>query len=236
MNNLNESFNHMILKARGMPIISMLEWYRQCLMKRFHLKREGMKKYERDICPNILKRIDKLIGQARNYSAVASGANKYEVDNGFERHAVDLNAHKCSCRAWELLGLPCRHGIAAILRNFERPEQYVHESYQKNVYLAAYGMIIPPMPGREQWPDSGHVAPTPPTFRPQPGRPKKARRQGDNELRNPNTITRRNRVKRCGKCAGVGHNSRSCQATSTGPTMWHRRLERQKEHAVCIAS
>ena len=122
VNNLNESFNHMILKARGMLIISMLECYRLCLMKRFNLKREGMLKYEKEICHNILLWIDKLVSIARNYSAIASGAKMYEVANGFKRHAVDLNACTCTCRSWELQGLPCKHGTVAILWILEKPE------------------------------------------------------------------------------------------------------------------
>lgn len=81
--------------------MTILEWYRVCLMKKLIMKREGMQKNEKGIYPNILKQIDMLISMARNYLAIASSPNVYEVDNRFERH-VDLNAHTCTYRAWEL--------------------------------------------------------------------------------------------------------------------------------------
>ena len=42
VNNLNESFNAMILKSRDKPILAMLEWIRVRLMTRFYTKREGI--------------------------------------------------------------------------------------------------------------------------------------------------------------------------------------------------
>ena len=42
VNNLNESFNLMILKFRNKPILAMLEWIRVRLMTRLYTKREGI--------------------------------------------------------------------------------------------------------------------------------------------------------------------------------------------------
>ncbi|XP_071933574.1 uncharacterized protein [Coffea arabica] len=53
VNNLNESFNSYILPAREFTIISMFEWIRRKLMQRLHVKREGMQKYQGNLCPNI---------------------------------------------------------------------------------------------------------------------------------------------------------------------------------------
>ena len=54
VNNLTESFNSMILKARNKPIIAMLEWIMVRLMTRMYSKRSGIKKFTSDICPNIV--------------------------------------------------------------------------------------------------------------------------------------------------------------------------------------
>ena len=49
VNNLNESFNSMILRARDKPIVSMLEWIRTRLMSRLYIKRVGIERYKHDI-------------------------------------------------------------------------------------------------------------------------------------------------------------------------------------------
>ena len=54
VNNLSESFNSMILKARDKPIIAMLEWIMVRLMTRMYSKRSGIEKFTSDICPNIV--------------------------------------------------------------------------------------------------------------------------------------------------------------------------------------
>jgi len=35
----------------------------------------------------------------------------------------------CSCRRWDLTGIPCNHAIAAIWIKKDEPEIYVHECY-----------------------------------------------------------------------------------------------------------
>ena len=58
VNNLSESFNSMILKARDQPIIAMLEWIRVMLMTRMYSKRTGIEKFTSDICPNIVQKLE----------------------------------------------------------------------------------------------------------------------------------------------------------------------------------
>ena len=70
----------------------------------------------------------------------------YEVDNGRERHVVDLVRKACICRIWDLIGLPCKHGISAIVKSLEIVEDYVHPCYLKETFVETYKEIIQPMP------------------------------------------------------------------------------------------
>jgi len=45
----------------------------------------------------------------------------YEVDNERERHVMDLVGRNCSCKVWDLIGIPYKHGVAAIFVNREKP-------------------------------------------------------------------------------------------------------------------
>ncbi|WOL10605.1 hypothetical protein Cni_G19364 [Canna indica] len=58
-NNISETFNAYILKARSKLIVDMLEEIRRMLMQRMHMKREMVSKWSSDICPNIRRKLEK---------------------------------------------------------------------------------------------------------------------------------------------------------------------------------
>ena len=97
-NNLNESFNAMILEARDKPILAMLEWIRVRLMTKQYKKMKGIAKYTRKVCPNIQDKQKKLKHESIPFSATLASSFMYEVDNGRERHVVDLVKKACNCR------------------------------------------------------------------------------------------------------------------------------------------
>ena len=59
---------------------------------------KGIAKYTRKVCPNIQDKLEKLKHESIPFSATLSGRFMYEVDNGCERHVVDLVRKACSCR------------------------------------------------------------------------------------------------------------------------------------------
>ncbi|XP_030958757.1 uncharacterized protein LOC115980669 [Quercus lobata] len=97
-NNLSESFNAMILEARDKPILAMLEWIRVRLMTKQYKKMRGIAKYIRKVCPNIQDKLEKLKYESIPFNATPAGSFMYEVDNGRERHVVDLAKKASSCR------------------------------------------------------------------------------------------------------------------------------------------
>ena len=73
MNNLSESFNSIILDARDKSIIAMQEWIRVRLFTRMYSKRNGIKKFTNDICPNIVQKLELLKVDSKSFSAISSG-------------------------------------------------------------------------------------------------------------------------------------------------------------------
>ena len=138
----------------------------------------------------------------------------------------------CSCRSWDLNGIPCKHAIIAIYTNIETPEDYTHLCYFKETYMEIYKEVLPPMPGQSEWAETGQPAPLAPNIYKPPGRPPKQRKRASDEPRNPYKASRPNRPIRCGKCKKEGHNSRGCKAGITGETPWQRRQRLQREKSV----
>ena len=86
VNNLSESFNSMIVKARDKPILSIVEWIKVRLMSRLYIKKTGIEKYGGNLCLSIQKKFEQLKLQCKGFCAIPSRKFVYEVDNERERH------------------------------------------------------------------------------------------------------------------------------------------------------
>ncbi|XP_071905621.1 uncharacterized protein [Coffea arabica] len=131
VNNMCESFNAVLLKARSLPIIGMLQT--------IYL---------------------------------------YQVSCPFgEQFVVDMAGKTCSCRKWQLRGIPCGHAVACINRRHEQPEQHVSHTYLKTTYVASYDPVLNPINGPNLWEHINLQLMKPPNFGRSPGRPKKMRKR-----------------------------------------------------------
>ena len=61
-----------------------------------------------------------------------------------------------------------------------------------------------------QWPKGDTDEILPPAKRIQPGRPKKKRMKGDDEVQRLHSITKFHQTIRCSKCGEIGHNKATC--------------------------
>ncbi|XP_047172087.1 uncharacterized protein LOC124840131, partial [Vigna umbellata] len=155
----------------------------------FATLREKAKTYPGDVMPKPRKRLDREVEKSGNWIPVWAGAAKFEVTHGFtmDKFVVDLSNHSCSCYFWDLVGIPCRHGMAAINYKVQNPKQYVHPYYKKQAYETCYRLEIVPINGQQLWSTSGSRALMPPIYKTPLGRPKKLRRREDDEYNTRDT-------------------------------------------------
>ncbi|XVE98327.1 hypothetical protein REPUB_Repub03eG0096600 [Reevesia pubescens] len=79
---------------------------------------------------------------------------------------------KCTCRAWDLIGIPCPHAICAMFHDKKNPEDYLSSWYLKDKYLEAYKYPLQTLRGKKFWPkDNDPIQPS--HVRKMPGRPQK---------------------------------------------------------------
>ncbi|KAE8655020.1 hypothetical protein F3Y22_tig00117034pilonHSYRG00493 [Hibiscus syriacus] len=108
LNNLCECFNKIILEARDKPVLTMMELIRTKIMRRIVCRYEVAEKINGPLCPNIQKKLNIIIYQATRCCATHAGGLKYQVECGpGNQHVVDMVSHSCSCRKWDLTGIPC---------------------------------------------------------------------------------------------------------------------------------
>ncbi|GJW25672.1 splicing factor [Tanacetum coccineum] len=207
-NGISESFNSRILGARGKPIITMLEDIRIYLMQRMWHMNKKASDLEDTITPSVRRQLEHLKIKQRFWLVFPSAFQEVEVRRGDEAYGVNLNTRKCSCRMWELSGIPCVHAVAAYTHMKMEPELGVSQFYSKNKWLEAYQHSIRPVPGSKLWKPVDFPKPLPPIERKMPRRPRKVRIRHPTE--NDHEISRRRRVMHCHKCWEVGHNKSTC--------------------------
>ncbi|CAL8161782.1 unnamed protein product [Prunus armeniaca] len=150
MNNLCEAFNRSIMDARYKPVLTMLERIRLYIMLLMAGRRIFCEKWHGQVGPRIRKILEKNKGKAQWCIPKATGQNKFEVMHHSGRNfAVDLNAHSCSCHAWDLNGIPCLHACTAISWFHGNPEDFCDAVYKKEAYLRAYEPMIMPMTSQD---------------------------------------------------------------------------------------
>ncbi|KAK4386084.1 hypothetical protein Sango_2479000 [Sesamum angolense] len=226
LNNICETFNSCILEAREKPILTMLEWIREFIMTRLSDNRDrARKKWSgKKICPRIQKNVEKNIDKAADCIPIKSDDWNYEISSyDGSRYIVNLQQHTCTCRKWDLTGIPCNHGMSAICSQSLEPQDFVNPCYSVETFLEVYKHAILPVNGPQLWTKTGLIPPLPPNFGRRSGRPSRARRVEHDEPVNKGKKRQRGqkkqpiRLKRqpyqvmCHYCGGTGHNQKGCE-------------------------
>ncbi|XP_058198332.1 uncharacterized protein LOC131313848 [Rhododendron vialii] len=124
-NNMCEAFNKAILDARDKSITEMLEWIRSYLVNRRVIRREWIRRLTDPMLTNIYNKLEKFMDESNESIADWCGELNFQVRCPYGQYTVDLGAMTCSCRKWDLCGIPCPHAIAAIENRQQQPEEFV---------------------------------------------------------------------------------------------------------------
>ncbi|XP_058784099.1 uncharacterized protein LOC131658866 [Vicia villosa] len=214
VNNMCEAFNRAILEHRDKPIITLLEGIKHYITKRITKQKTLLQDYEGVICPRIQLLIEKNKQEAQNWTPSWHGDDDlsiFGVTNGVETYYVNLKNESCSCRKWELYGIPCSHVISCIWSIRKKPEGYVSPYYSKLTFGKCYANIVFPNNGPQLWNNVDHVPMSPPVMRRAIGRPKKMRNKTYDEPKNPFVLPKKFGTVTCNKCGQDEHKKRSCK-------------------------
>ncbi|XP_049397856.1 uncharacterized protein LOC125861965 [Solanum stenotomum] len=172
-NNFTESFNAWILEARSMPIIKMLEEIRIKVMTRLAENEDKIRHWKTEYSPQCMKLYNDYRAIAYGCTMNFNGDYGYEVSEGDDRHTMNLEHIRCTCRLWDLSGIPCPHAINAFMHQKVVPETQIHWFYSKEAYLLTYKHKIQLVRGIQFWNVDPAHAMEPPDMIKTIGRPKK---------------------------------------------------------------
>ncbi|KAF3646316.1 putative DNA-directed RNA polymerase I subunit rpa1-like [Capsicum annuum] len=174
-NDFTESFNSWIVEPRGKPILKMLEEIRVKIMNRLKEKEIKVSKWKENFSPKCMKLFTANKKIAQFYTVNFNGDIGYEVSESEDRHIVTLVEKKCTCRSWQLIGIPCPHAIKAMEYNKMKPSLMKKEIsvwYSKKAYLKIYKVKLLPVRGENFWKILLEHAMDPPDLVKTVGRPK----------------------------------------------------------------
>ncbi|KAL2929308.1 Sulfate adenylyltransferase subunit 1, partial [Bienertia sinuspersici] len=204
-NNMAETFNAYIIQARSKHLLYMLEDIRASLMQRLVEKRKEM---EKDTA-----KLEKEKDEACKCQLLPSSNNLFQVNHYLDSLTVNLSERSCTCRKWDMTGVPCCHGVACIFFSHLQPKDFVDPFYTKEVYLKAYSGSIPPLEGERHWPRVDMPLDTP-SIKIGPGRPRKKRKKDPfDDPKKKGKLSRHGMEMTCSLCKLKGHNKRKCPNT-----------------------
>jgi len=214
-NNLAESFNSTIRKLKDLYLVDLLDKIRIEYAQKFHY-RDGIAEAKfmgHIIIPSVMNELkQKTVGLVMNMillSDTTAEVTIFDKNDKPWRYPVDLEARTCSCRKWQITGLPCIHALFFIT-SLSGPagniQQYVHEYYSVARFKTTYAHTLPALEGKQQWDrvDPGFKL-CAPVLKRAAGRPRKSRFRRRSEGAGVGA-----RMRKCKRCGGSGHFGNKC--------------------------
>lgn len=203
--NFGQQFYSWVSEAHELPITQMIDVLRGKMMESIYTRRVDSSQWTTKITPSKEERLHKETSIARSLQVLLSHGSTFEV-RGESVDIVDIDNWDCSCKEWQLTGLPCCHAIAVFECIGRSPYDYCSRYFTAESYRLTYAESIHPVPNvdRPVQGESAEVVVTvtpPPTKRP-PGRPK---------MKQAESIDIIKRQLQCSKCKGLGHNKKTCK-------------------------
>lgn len=165
-------------------------------------RQQACSTWDGSLTPAMEKKLQKETSRSRTLNVICSTETMFEVRSSTV-NVVNIGSWECTCRKWQLTGLPCMHAIAVLDRVDRSVYDYCARCYRRESYLITYAEPVQHIPDVDQMkffmPLSSYP---PPTNRP-PGRPKRKR------INPHKTVIR---PLRCSRCKIVGHNKATCEA------------------------
>ncbi|PPD78823.1 hypothetical protein GOBAR_DD24231 [Gossypium barbadense] len=206
-----QQFYSWVSEAHEFPITQMIDELRGKMMEAIYKRRVDSSQWMTKLTPCNEEKLQKETAMARSFQVLLTQGSTFEVrgENPEVLAVVNIDHWDCSCKGWQLTGLPCSHAIAVIECIGRSPYDYCSQYFTTESFRLTYAESIHPVPNvdrpiEDELPEVTAVAVTvtpPPSKRP-PGRPKK---------KQPESIDMMRRQLQCSKCKGLGHNKKTCK-------------------------
>lgn len=202
--NIVDSFNNWIPVKSESTLVQIVESIRNRLMETIEQRREGSCTWTGALTPSMEQRLEKEVVKARKLNVLCSSETVFEV-RGNMIYVVNIGTWECTCRRWQISGLPCMHAVAVFNRVNRSVYEFCSRYFTVESYCLTYSESVHPIPDVDVLEASGEGGEfyPPAARRSNSGRPRRRRF-------NPNKVV--SVVRLCSRCKAVGHNKATCEA------------------------
>lgn len=211
-----DEFNHWVFEARELPIIQVIEQIHSKLMSEFEKRRAKSSTWLSLLAPSSEKKLMEAIKRTSTYQVLRSDEVEFEVLSTERSDIVNIGTRSCSCRDWQLCGIPCSHAAAALISSKKDVYAFAEKYFTADSYRRTYSRQMHPIPRKIEWTkqiddqaqaqvDDDTQMVRPPKFRRPPGRPEKKRICIEDVNREKHTV-------HCSRCNQTGHYKTTCKA------------------------
>ncbi|CAL5059809.1 unnamed protein product [Urochloa decumbens] len=214
--NVSETIAEWIPSRYELSVVQLVDTIRCNLMEMMYTRRESSNAWAEVLTPSANQKLQEQMNKALTLNVVCSTGNDgnshvFEVCDD-SVNVVNINTWECTCRKWQLSGIPCSHAIAVFDRTERCPLDYCDKCFTTEYYRLTYAMSINPIPdvlvptvaGDLSHGAALHLSPI--LTRRQVGRPKE-------KPADPRIAIKR--AVRCSRCKGYGHNKATCKVPIT---------------------
>ncbi|XP_062104420.1 uncharacterized protein LOC133815620 [Humulus lupulus] len=143
--------NNVIAKARGWPITCLMEFMRYTLQKWFFERRTAESAATGPLATEVEADLRKLADKSTTSFPFPSSQYEITILDGDLDGDVDLRRKKCSCRRFDLIGLPCEHALAGARDRGISPYTLCSRIYTAEAWLSSYGGSVYTLGNEESW-------------------------------------------------------------------------------------
>nr|GEU61870.1 hypothetical protein [Tanacetum cinerariifolium] len=143
LNNIYEVFNGKIVGGRDKPVITLLEYIKEYCKKRIVNVQGVIDRCTGPLTPTATRIIESIKKEANLMKVQWNGANTYQVSSLLgDQCVVDVVSMTCSCRKWELTGIPCGNNAEGSGSASRQAQQTKHAVGQDGSGGSGAGAVI----------------------------------------------------------------------------------------------
>ncbi|KAJ9561851.1 hypothetical protein OSB04_007011 [Centaurea solstitialis] len=200
-----ESMNAHATVARKHPIVGLMDYFRSYQQQWYSSRRRIAGAMNNKLTQWAELIVQRRMGKCSGWTAHEIGYGKWEVQDGYRDAKVHIYDKTCTCKKWQLSGLPCGHVITvASYMGLDDCWQFASPYFTLHNLRETYAPTINPVGPLQTWvsPDYPLMVVHPPVMKKLPGKP-------SSNYRIPSRGETRTR-KRCGICRQYGHKRSQC--------------------------
>ncbi|KAF8401205.1 hypothetical protein HHK36_012134 [Tetracentron sinense] len=177
-------FYSWVSETQELQIVQLIDTMRRKMMELIYTRRVDSEQWSTRLTPCSEEKLQKETLRARSLEVLFSPTSRFEVrDDSDAINVVNIDHRDCSCRGWQITGLPCLHTLAVFEHIGRSIYDYCFKYFMRETYQLTYSESINPVPTADR-PMHGNSSPVqvqPPSVRRKRGRPKE-RRNGSQDV------------------------------------------------------